>query len=43
MTIFSIVLGIAFFAFLVIVARQATEVQDYLDEVKMLKDHDLYD
>ena len=43
MTVLGIVLGVAFFTFLVFIAKQATEMQDYLEEVKILQDHDLYE
>ena len=43
MIIFGIVLGIAFFVFLAIMDRQATEAENYLDEIKILQNHDLYD
>ena len=41
--VIGLALGIAFIAFLIIVGRHAMDVQDYLDEVKALKDRDLFD
>ena len=43
MTILGIILGVAFFSFLIFVSKQATEMTDYLEEMKMLRDRDLYD
>ena len=43
MMIFGIVLGVGFFAFLIAIAQQVTEMEDYLNEMRMLQNHDLYD